>query len=129
MSFPSHHQNALLLELTEEWDQYEKKIKDVYGWISKSRATFESPQYRNRPLRDQLVYLEKTLADINTQKTKITLSFEKLQVTFCFCLAIRNFFTFTRFGGVSATRDAMINFCFRLGALPTRAVVRKGSQR
>lgn len=92
MSFPSHHQNALLLELTEEWDQYEKKIKDVYGWISKSRTTFESPQYRNRPLRDQLVYLEKTLADINTQKTKITLSFEKLQVTFCFCLAIRNFF-------------------------------------
>jgi hypothetical protein len=68
------------MELTEEWDQYEKKIKDVYGWINKSRATFESPQYKNRPLRDQLVYLEKTLADIMSQKTKITISFEKLQV-------------------------------------------------
>lgn len=74
-------QNTLLLELTEEWDQYDKKIKDVYSWISKSHATFEAPQYRNRPLRDQLVYLEKTLADIATQKTKITISFEKLQVT------------------------------------------------
>lgn len=71
-------QNALLMELTEEWDQYEKKIKDVYNWIKKSR---ETPQHRNRPLRDQLVYLEKTLADITTQKTKITISFEKLQVT------------------------------------------------
>lgn len=68
------------MELTEEWDQYEKKIKDVYGWIAKSRSIFESPDYRNRPLRDQLVYLEKTLADITTQKTKITISFEKLQV-------------------------------------------------
>lgn len=70
------------MELTEEWDQYEKKIKDVYSWIKKSRATFESPQYRNRPLRDQLVFLEKTLADITTQKTKITISFEKLQVNY-----------------------------------------------
>lgn len=65
------------MELSEEWDQYEKKIKDVYNWIKKSR---ETPQYQNRPLRDQLVYLEKTLADITTQKTKITISFEKLQV-------------------------------------------------
>lgn len=68
------------MELTEEWDQYDKKIKDVYTWIQKSRTNFESPQYRNRPLRDQFVYLEKTLSDIMTQKTKITLSFEKLQV-------------------------------------------------
>lgn len=77
-----NQQNALLLELTEEWDQYEKKIKDVNNWIAKSRVTFESPQYRNRPLRDQMVYLEKTLADITTQKTKITISFEKLQVCY-----------------------------------------------
>lgn len=78
-NFPQ--QNALLMELTEEWDQYEKKIKDVYNWIKKSR---ETPQHRNRPLRDQLVYLEKTLADITTQKTKITISFEKLQVTWVY---------------------------------------------
>jgi len=76
------------MELTEEWDQYEKKIKDVYNWIKKSRTTFESPQYRNRPLRDQLVYLEKTLADITTQKTKITISYEKLQVKILFYISI-----------------------------------------
>lgn len=72
------------MELTEEWDQYDKKIKDVYGWIKKSQSTIESPQYRNRPLRDRLVYLEKTLADITSQKTKITISYEKLQVNLVF---------------------------------------------
>jgi hypothetical protein len=80
--------NALLLELTEEWDQYGKKIADVYGWIKKSRSTFESPQYSNRALRDQMGFLEKTLADISSQKAKITISFEKLQVI---CLFIRNY--------------------------------------
>lgn len=95
------------MELTEEWDQYEKKIKDVYSWVSKSRATFESPQYRNRPLRDQLVYLEKTLADITTQKTKITISFEKLQVTLCLFietssrLSVSAIFNLLSVGGVS----------------------------
>lgn len=68
------------MELTEEWDQYERKIKDVYSWIKKSRATLESQQFKSRPLRDQHVYSDKTLADIMTQKTKITISFEKLQV-------------------------------------------------
>lgn len=72
--------NTLLMELTEEWDQYERKIKDVYSWIKKSRTTLESQQFKSRPLRDQHVYSEKTLADIMTQKTKITISFEKLQV-------------------------------------------------
>lgn len=93
-------QNALLLELTEEWDQYEKKIKDVYNWIKKSRATFESPQYRNRPLRDQLVYLEKTLADITTQKTKITISYEKLQVKILYYISIFFFEFFLVYTGV-----------------------------
>lgn len=79
-----HLKNSLLLELTEEWDQYERKIKDVYNWIKKSRTMFESSQYKTRPLRDQHVYLEKTLADIMTQKTKITISFEKLQVEWIF---------------------------------------------
>lgn len=67
------------MELTEEWEQYEKKVKDVHGWIKKSRASFETPQQRS--LRDQLGIYEKTLADITTQKTKIKISFEKLQVT------------------------------------------------
>lgn len=74
------------MELTEEWDQYDRKIKDVYGWIKKSQSTTDSPQYRNRPLRDRLVFLEKTLADITSEKTKITISYEKLQVNFAFFL-------------------------------------------
>lgn len=72
------------MELSEEWDQYEQKIKDVNGWITKSQTTFESPQYRNWPLRDQMVFLEKTLADIKTQKTRISISFDKLQVIVVF---------------------------------------------
>lgn len=76
------------MELTEEWDQYDKKIKDVYGWIKKSQSTIESSQYRNRPLRDRLVFLEKTLADITSQKTKITISYEKLQVILFYLLKL-----------------------------------------
>jgi hypothetical protein len=68
------------MELTEEWEQYEKKVKDVHGYIKKSRASFETPQQKS--LRDQLGVYEKTLADIATQKAKIKISFEKLQVTF-----------------------------------------------
>lgn len=117
------------MELTEEWDQYEKKIKDVYGWINKSRATFESPKYKNRPLRDQLVYLEKTLADIMSQKTKITISFEKLQVynknLFFFYyvfFALIRFFTRRFAKALEVCRIFLFNFFFfplsTLGALP-----------
>lgn len=116
------------MELTEEWDQYEKKIKDVYGWINKSRATFESPQYKNRPLRDQLVYLEKTLADIMSQKTKITISFEKLQVynkKLIFFFYYVFFFALIRFlrehfaKALEVCRIFLFNFFLStLGALP-----------
>lgn len=55
-------------------------MKEVRTWIDKSRSSLDSPQQKKKPLRDQLGILEKMLADIAVQKTKITMSIEKLQV-------------------------------------------------
>lgn len=44
----------------------------------------ESVQFKKKPLRDQLGLCEKYMAEVNGQKTKITLSVEKLQVNFEF---------------------------------------------
>lgn len=73
-------QNTLLQETFEEWEQCEKKLKDIRIWIDKTRGTVEAGQFKKKPLRDQLGLCEKYLAEINGQKTKITLSIEKLQV-------------------------------------------------
>lgn len=73
--------NALLQETSEEWDQCERKIKDIRSWIEKTRTSLESSQHKKKPLRDQLGYCEKTVADINVQKTKLRLSIEKLEVS------------------------------------------------
>lgn len=75
-----YFQNTLLQETFEEWEQCEKKLKDIRGWIDKTRGTLESTHFKKKPLRDQLGLCEKYLAEINGQKTKITLSVEKLQV-------------------------------------------------
>lgn len=72
--------NGLLQETCEEWEQCERKMKEVRAWIDKTKNQLESPQQRKKPLRDQLGIHEKTLADISTQKTKIHMSIEKLQV-------------------------------------------------
>ncbi|GAB0095245.1 nesprin-1 [Sergentomyia squamirostris] len=74
--------NGLLQETCEEWEQCERKMKEVRAWIDKTKSQLESPQQRKKPLRDQLGIHEKTLADISTQKTKIHMSIEKLQVHF-----------------------------------------------
>lgn len=42
----------------------------------------ESVQFKKKPLRDQLGLCEKYIAEVNGQKTKITLSVEKLQVNY-----------------------------------------------
>lgn len=55
-------------------------MKDVRLWIDKSRQALESPQNKKRPLRDQLGLREKMISDITIQKTKISISVEKLQV-------------------------------------------------
>lgn len=73
-------QNALLQETSEEWEQCEKKMKDVKAWIDKSKTNLDSAQNKKRPLRDQHAIREKMLADIQIQKTKISMSVEKLQV-------------------------------------------------
>ena len=75
-------QNALLQETSEEWEQCEKKMKDVKGWLEKARQNLESAQNKKKPLRDQHAIREKMLSDIAIQKTKITISVEKLQVHF-----------------------------------------------
>lgn len=75
-------QNALLQETAEEWEQCEKKLKDVRTWIDKTKSVLESPQHKKKPLRDQLGLCEKYLADSSIQKTKIQMSIEKLQVNF-----------------------------------------------
>lgn len=72
--------NALLQETSEEWEQCEKKMKDVRSWIEKTTVALDSPQNKKKPLRDQHALREKMLADIQIQKTKISLSVEKLQV-------------------------------------------------
>lgn len=73
-------QNALLQETSEEWEQCEKKMKDVRHWIDKTKQALESPQNKKKPLRDQLALREKILGDISIQKTKISMSVDKLNV-------------------------------------------------
>ena len=68
--------------MTEEWEQCEKKLKDVKNWLDKAKQTLESPLNKKRPLRDQLSLREKMVGDITIQKTKINMSVEKLQVHF-----------------------------------------------
>ncbi|KAJ8940876.1 hypothetical protein NQ318_000613 [Aromia moschata] len=72
--------NGLLAETSEEWEQCEKKIKEVRSWIEKTKTAIESQQNKKKPLRDQHGLREKMLADLQIQKTKISLSVEKLQV-------------------------------------------------
>nr|XP_016945201.1 nesprin-1 isoform X29 [Drosophila suzukii] len=74
--------NSLLQEACEEWDQCERKIKDIRTWHEKTKQSLDSSQQQKKPLRDQLGFCEKTLADINVQKTKLRLSIEKLEVHF-----------------------------------------------
>ena len=68
-------------------------MKDVRSWMEKTQQALDSPQNRKRPLRDQHANREKMLADAATQKTKIALSVEKLQVICfsCFVLCLKIF--------------------------------------
>lgn len=50
--------------------------------MEKARQTLELPQNKKKPLRDQHAIREKMLSDIAIQKTKITISVEKLEVHF-----------------------------------------------
>ncbi|XP_076667923.1 muscle-specific protein 300 kDa isoform X16 [Andrena cerasifolii] len=74
--------NALLQETSEEWEQCERKLKESKTWIEKAKQSLESPQNKKKPLRDQHSVREKMLSDVAIQKTKISISMEKLQVHF-----------------------------------------------
>lgn len=73
-------QNLFLHETTEEWQQFEHKIKSVREWIQGSYHSLNSPELKNKPLRDQLRILDQMLADTSAQKIKVNMSLEKLQV-------------------------------------------------
>lgn len=66
-------------------------MKDVRGWIEKTQTALESQQNKKKPLRDQHAIREKMLADVQIQKTKISLSVEKLQVRLVATFSILNF--------------------------------------
>lgn len=82
--FFNFFQHGLLQETSEEWEQCEKKIKEVRSWTEKSKTALDSQQNKKKPLRDQHGLREKMLADVHIQKTKISLSVEKLQVSYFF---------------------------------------------
>ncbi|XP_028967016.1 nesprin-1 [Galendromus occidentalis] len=76
---------TLLNEMIEEWEQCERKIKEVTDWIGKCFSKLESPQgspQRNKNLREQLNMREKILKDVATQRTRLAMAIEKLLVHF-----------------------------------------------
>lgn len=73
-------------ETCEEWEQFERKLKDVKSFIEKSQNAIESAANKKRTLREQHDLREKMLADITIQRNKITLSTEKLQVKYFYII-------------------------------------------
>ena len=72
--------NAILSEMTEEWDQCEKKLKETKSWVAKARESLESLANKKRPLRDQLNMRDKMTSDIRVQSKRVTMALEKLKV-------------------------------------------------
>jgi nesprin-1 len=75
-------QHALIHETSEEWEQCERKLREVKAWIEKCKGSLEAAAGKKRSLRDQLSAREKMLADISVQRSKIEISVEKLQVIY-----------------------------------------------
>ena len=72
--------NAVLSEMTEEWDQCDKKLKETKAWAVKARESLESLANKKRALRDQLGLREKMASDIRVQSKRVTMALEKLKV-------------------------------------------------
>jgi hypothetical protein len=70
-----------LQETLEEWEQCLKKLNSVENYINSIKTGLVKDEFYAKPLRDQLVTIEKMLADLNCQRTKIEISLEKLNVT------------------------------------------------
>ena len=74
--------NATLQEMTEEWDQCEKKLREAKSWISKASDSLGSLQNKKRPIRDQINLREKMLSDITIQRKRADMALEKLKIHF-----------------------------------------------
>ena len=75
-------QNAMLSEMSEEWEQCERKLASSREWVASARKQLDSLVDRKRPLRDQLAVREKLAAEIGVQRSKTRLAVEKLDVHF-----------------------------------------------
>lgn len=74
--------NALLLELTEEWEQCERKLKETQAWTSKAKESIDALQSKKRSIKDQLALREKIFSDIAVQRKRAIMALEKLRVHF-----------------------------------------------
>ena len=72
----------MLQEMTEEWEQCDRKLKETLEWIEKSAQNLNSVSNKRRPLRDQLALRERVAGEIASQRTKTDMSLEKLQIHF-----------------------------------------------
>lgn len=49
---------ALLQEMVEEWEQCDKKVKEVTTWVEKAKANLDAPHNKRKSLHEQLVLRE-----------------------------------------------------------------------
>ena len=70
----------MLQEMTEEWEQCDRKLNDTRSWISKNLDSLDNLQNKRKPIRDQLALREKMAAEVSIQRTKALMAVEKLQV-------------------------------------------------
>ena len=86
----------MLQEMTEEWEQCERKLRECREWSDRSRgalglppsgsssasssSSLRSSSARARPLRDQVSHGERVAAEVAVQRQKAIMAVEKLQV-------------------------------------------------
>lgn len=56
-------QLSLLQEMVEEWEQCERKIKEVAAWVEKAKTNLDSAHLKKKSLRDQLTAREVSYID------------------------------------------------------------------
>lgn len=73
----------MLQEMTEEWEQCERKLRETREWAERSSQALDSLQGRRRPIRDQMAHRDRIAAEVAVQRQKAIMAVEKLQVSFC----------------------------------------------
>ena len=71
----------MLQEMTEEWEQCERKQKETKEWIEKSRQNLDSLQNKKRPIREQLALRDRLSSEVAIQRTKVVMAVDKLLVS------------------------------------------------